>query len=150
MFIKKRCIPPIKEIALLANSITNSFLKELNNTGNKKLNSDILADVGFNIIGKNITKEISWIKVLGITVTNNKIRDIKTYLLLKRNVRKITSQGQGILDFLRPLMTAGLPFTKSALTPLAKNVLILLELSASRSLADAAIQKKFMDQVQHH
>ena len=47
-------------------------------------------------------------------------------------------------------MTAGLPFTKSALTPLAKNVLILLELSASRSLADAAIQKKFMDQVQHH
>ena len=47
-------------------------------------------------------------------------------------------------------MTAGLPLTKSALTPLAKSVLILLELSASRSATDAAIQKKFMNQVQQH
>ena len=43
-------------------------------------------------------------------------------------------------------MTAGLPFMKSVLTPLAKNVLLPLGLSA----ADAAIQKKIMDQELQH
>ena len=38
-------------------------------------------------------------------------------------------------------MTAGLPFMKSVLTPLAKSILIPLGLSAGMSAADAAIQK---------
>ena len=39
-------------------------------------------------------------------------------------------------------MTDGLPLMKSVLPPLAKSVLISLELSAGMSAADAAIQKK--------
>ena len=44
----------IKEITLLANWITNSFKKELNNIGTKKLNSHIILDAGLTIIGKKI------------------------------------------------------------------------------------------------
>ena len=39
-------------------------------------------------------------------------------------------------------MIAGLPLTKSVVTPLAKNVLLPFRLSAGMSAADAAIQKK--------
>ena len=39
-------------------------------------------------------------------------------------------------------MTAGLPLMRSALTPLAKSVLLLLELSAGMSAVDVAIEKK--------
>ena len=39
-------------------------------------------------------------------------------------------------------MTAGLPLTKSILTPLAKSVLMPLGLTAAMSATDAAIQKK--------
>ena len=46
------------------------------------------------------------------------------------------------MNFLRPLMVAGLPLMKSVLTPLAKSVMILLQLSAGMSAADAAVQKK--------
>ena len=63
-------------------------------------------------------------------------------ILLKVTTRKITSQEGGYLNFLRPLMTAGLLFMKSVLTSLAKSVLLPLGLSAGMSAADAAIQKK--------
>ena len=43
---------------------------------------------------------------------------------------------------LQPLLKAGLPLTGNVLKPLAKNVLILLELTAAASATDAAIQKK--------
>ena len=46
------------------------------------------------------------------------------------------------LNFLRPLMTAGLPLIKSVLTPLAKSVLLPLGLSAGMSAEDLVIQKK--------
>ena len=62
--------------------------------------------------------------------------------LLKGTTRKITSQEGGFLNVLNPLMTAELPLIKSVLSPLAKNVLIPLELSTGKSAADAAIQKK--------
>ena len=63
--------------------------------------------------------------------------------LLKGTTRKITSQEGGVLNFVRPLMTAGLSLMKNVLTPLAKNVLLQLGLSAGTSTADAAIQKRF-------
>ena len=63
-------------------------------------------------------------------------------ILLKRNTKKVTQQDGEFLNFLWPLMTAGLPLMKSVLTPLAKRVLILLGLSAGMSAADVAIQKK--------
>ena len=51
-------------------------------------------------------------------------------ILLEWTTRKISSQEGGFLNFLRPLMTSGLPLMKSVLTPLAKNVLLPFGLSA--------------------
>ena len=63
-------------------------------------------------------------------------------ILFKGTTRKITSQEGGFLNFLRPLMTAGLPLMKNVLNPLSKSVLLLLGLSAGKSAADAVTQKK--------
>ena len=43
---------------------------------------------------------------------------------MRRNYQKIASLEGGFLNFLRPLMTAGLPLMKSVFIPLAKSVLI--------------------------
>ena len=85
----------------------------------------------------------------GITLTNNEIKDIMKIvkflgnrgILLKGTTRKITTQ-KGGLNFVMPLMTAGLPLMKSVLTPFAKSVLIPLALTVAASATDAAIQKK--------
>ena len=63
-------------------------------------------------------------------------------ILFKGTIRKITSQEGGFLNFLRPLMTTGLPLMKNVLNPLSKSVLLLLGLSTGKSAADAVIQKK--------
>ena len=83
---------------------------------------------------------------LGITLTNNEIKDIIKVIkylenrgtLSKKTNRKIASQEGGFLNFLKLLMTADLPLMKSILTPLAKNVLILFELIAAVA-SDAAL-----------
>ena len=62
-------------------------------------------------------------------------------ILLEGTTRKIAGQEGGFLNFIRPLMTAGLPLMKSVLTPLAKNALVPLGLSVEMWAADAAIQK---------
>ena len=54
---------------------------------------------------------------------------------------RLNSQ-RGFSNFLRPLMTDGLPLMKSVFTPLAKSVLLPFGLSVGMSTADAAIQKK--------
>ena len=91
-----------------------------------------------------------------ITLTDNEIKDIMKVVKslenretsLKGTARKITSQEGGFLNFLKSLMTAGLPSTKKVLTPLAKSVLIPLVLTAAAAAAAAAavtptaIQKK--------
>ena len=61
---------------------------------------------------------------------------------MRLNTRKITSQEEGFLNFLRPLIKAGLPLMKNVLTLLAKGVLVPLESTAAESATDAAIQKK--------
>ena len=139
----------LPEITSLTDPIINSFLKEFKNTGTKKLNKGTLADPGLNITGKKVKKRISSITGSGITLTNNEIKDMKAIMslenrgiLLKGTTRKITSQEGGFLNFLRPLMTAGLPLTKSMLEPLAKSVLIPLGLSAGMLATDVAIQNK--------
>ena len=86
----------------------------------------------------------------GTDIANNEIKDIMKVIkslenkgiLLKGTTTKITSQEGGFLNFLRPLMTAGLPFMKNLVTLLAKNDLLPFGLSAGMSAADAAIQKK--------
>ena len=97
---------------------------------------------------KRLKKKLS-ITISGITLTNNEINYIMKVIkslenkgiLLNRTTRKIASQG-GFINFLRPLKAAGLPLMKSVLTPIAKNVLLPLGLSAGMSAADVAIQKK--------
>ena len=63
-------------------------------------------------------------------------------VLLKEITRKITSQLGRFSNFLKPLMTAGLPIMKSVLMPLGKSVLLQLGLSTVMWAADAAIQRK--------
>ena len=88
-----------------------------------------------------------------ITLTDNEIKDIMKVVKslenretsLKGTARKITSQEGGFLNFLKSLMTAGLPSTKKVLTPLAKSVLIPLVLTAAaaaEAVTPTAIQKK--------
>ena len=63
-------------------------------------------------------------------------------ILLKGTSRKIATLKGGFLDFLRPLITAGLPLMKSVLTSLAKSVLLPFGLSAAMSATDETIQQK--------
>ena len=96
------------------------------------------------------TKSIKKLFGAGIILTDNEIKDVikviksleNRGILLESTTRKITSREGGFLNFLIPLMTAGLPLMKSVLTPLAKNVSLPLGLSAGMSAADAAIWKK--------
>ena len=65
-------------------------------------------------------------------LTNNGIRYIMKVIsslenrgtFLKGTNGKITSQKGGFLNFLRPLITAGLPLMKNVFTLLVKNVLV--------------------------
>ena len=126
-----------------------SYVTELNNIGAKK-NKDAFVDTGLSLLGKTIKKGILSIIGSGITLTNNEIKDIMKVIkssenrgiLLKKTTKKITSQEGGFINFLRPLMTAGLPLMNKFLMPLAKNVLLPFGLSARMSATDAAIQKK--------
>ena len=94
------------------------------------------------MIGKKIKKFAS-----GITLTNNAMKDIMNIIksledrgiLLKWTATKVISQEAGFLNFLRPLMTAGLPLMKSVLNPLTKMVLIPLGLITAASATDTAI-----------
>ena len=68
----------------------------------------------------------------GISLTNNDIKDIIKVInslenrgvLLKGTTRKISIHKQEFLNFLRPLMSVGLPIMKNVLTSLAKNLLV--------------------------
>ena len=62
-------------------------------------------------------------------------------ILLKATNRKITSQERKFLNFLRSLMSAGLPLMKRVLTPLTRSVLLPLGPTAGMAATDAAIQK---------
>ena len=81
-----------------------------------------------------------------MTLTNNEIEDIMKVIkslenrgvLLKGTTKKISSQEKGFLNFLRPLMTAGLPSMKNVFTQI---VLIPLRLTVAASATHAAIHK---------
>ena len=61
--------------------------------------------------------------------------------LLKGTTEKDAIQERGFLNFLKPLMTAGLPLMKNILKSIVASVLIPLGLIAAASVTDAAIQK---------
>ena len=64
--------------------------------------------------------------------------------LSKLQINKII-QSEGFLSrLLRPLLKTGLPLIKNVMKPLAKSVLIPLELTTAASAADAGIHKKIL------
>ena len=82
-----------------------------------------------------------------MTTTKNEIKEIMKIIrslenkkiLLKGTIIKITNQEGEFFNFLRLLMTAGLPLMKSVLSPLTKMVLIPLGLITAASATDTAI-----------
>ena len=92
------------------------------------INDDIFVDVGIVITVKKIEKGVSSTKGLEITLTNNKIKNIMKLtkslenrgILIKETTTKITSQEGRFLNYLRALMTAGLPLMKRVLIKLLK------------------------------
>ena len=87
-------------------------------------------------------------RVSGIVLTNNEIKYIIKVIRslenrgdsLKRTTRKVTNQEEGFLNFLRSLMATALSLMKTVFTPLAKNILVPLGLTATASTTDAGIQ----------
>ena len=87
----------------------------------------------------------------GITLTNNKIKDIINVvrslenrgILLKEITRKITSQERRFLSFLEPIMSAGLLLMKNELTSLA-SVSVPLELTSAVSATDVTFLKEVL------
>ena len=67
--------------------------------------------------------------------------DIK---LSKTQLSKMIQSGGFLGRLLGPLLKTGLPIIKNAIKPLAKSVLIPLELTAAASAADAGIHKKIL------
>ena len=63
-------------------------------------------------------------------------------ILLKGTTRKITCEKGRFLNFLRPLISLGLPLMKNVLRSLAKSVLVPLRLPAVAAALDAAIQNR--------
>ena len=100
---------------------------------------------------KRLKKRISSITGSGITLTNNEIKDIMEVIKslenrgisLKETNKQIISQEGGFLNFLRPLVTAGLPLLKNVLTPLPKSLLMPFGITAKASARDAVIKRKF-------
>ena len=72
---------------------------------------------------------------------NNSSVDIK---FSKSQLSKMIQSGGFLGELLCPLLKTGLPLIKSVITPLAKNVLIPLGLTAAASATDAGIHKKIL------
>ena len=99
--------------------VLQSYSKNLGNIDTikyKNNKNNLFIDARLNIIGKKIKEKF----VLRITLTNNETKDMMKVIksLGNRRIlikRVITSQKEEFLNFLRPLMTAGLPVMKSVL-----------------------------------
>ena len=72
-------------------------------------------------------------------------KNTSTYIKLsKTQLSKFVQSGGFLGRLLGPLLTTGLPLMKSVIKPLAKSVLLPLELTAAASTADAGIHKKIL------
>ena len=89
----------------------------------------LAVDAKLDVIVKKTKKGLSSITGLLTTLIRNEIKGMMEVIkslpdggvLLKGTNRKITSQ---FLNFLRPLMKAGLPLMENVLPPLAERVLV--------------------------
>ena len=73
------------------------------------------------------------------TFANNSLNDIK---LSKTQLSKMIQSGKFLGRLFGPLLKAGLLLMKNVIKPLAKSVLIPLELTAAASAGDAGIYNK--------
>ena len=73
--------------------------------------------------------------------------DIK---LLKTQTSKMIQSGGFLGRLLGPLLKTGLPLLKNVIKPLAKSVLIPLELTVAASAADAGTHKKILGSGRGH
>ena len=73
---------------------------------------------------------------------NNLSADIK---FSKTQLSKMIESGGFLGKLLGPLLKTRLALIKNVITPLARSVLIPLELTAAASAADAGIHKKILD-----
>ena len=62
--------------------------------------------------------------------------------LSKTQLHKIRQSGEFLGRLLGPLLKTGLPLIRNVLKPLAKSILIPLELTVAASATDVAIHKK--------
>ena len=70
--------------------------------------------------------------------------------LSKSQLSKMIQSGGFLGRLLGPLLKTGLPLIKNVIKPLAKSVLISLELTAAASAADAGIHKKISGSGNRH
>ena len=101
---------------------------------------------------RKIKKGSSSITGLGITLTNDEIKDIMKVhsfrsllnreILLTRAARKVSSREGGFRNFLRLLMAADLPLMKNVLTPLVTCTFVPLGLTTVASATNEAIQEE--------
>ena len=68
----------------------------------------------------------------------------------KTQLHKIRQSGGYLGRIIGPLLKTGLPLMKNVLKPLAKSVLILLELTAAVSATDASLHKKIFGSTWQH
>ena len=79
---------------------------------------------------------------LRITFANHSSADIR---LSKTKLSKMIQSWEFHGRLLGPLLKTGLLLIKNMIKPLAKSVLILLELTAAASAADAGVHKKLLE-----
>ena len=102
-----------------------------NNLSNKMSQDKIDEVIKTADVFRTVMLDFNKILGTGITLKNNEIKNIievirsleNRRIFLKGATRKITSQEGGFLNFLKSLMSVGLPLMKNVLTPLAKIVL---------------------------
>ena len=104
---------------------------------------------------KKLNRGLSKLNGSGLTLTYNEIKDlIKVIIFLEnggdlfvRTTKITTSQKEGLLHFIDPLMKVGVLLMRNINPPLAKSVLITLGLIAASSARNAAVQKKIFGSV---
>ena len=126
----------------LSNSQLNRFKSAIKNEKEivLRLSSNIIGDNGTNFPHKLLLTKRQ-VSNLCKAFANHLSADIK---LSKTQLSKKIQSGGFLGRLLGPLLKTGLPLIKNGIKPLAKSVLIPLELTAAASAADAGIYKKIL------
>ena len=134
----------------------NSLNVKLSNSQLNKLKSaiknenDVVLKLSSNMIGNSYDETNFPHELL---LTNRQVANLRKAFakhtstdikLSKTQLSKMTQSGVFLGTLLGPLLRTGLPIMKSVIKPLAKGVLVSLELKAAASAADAGIHKKIL------